>query len=465
MTATGTTTAWDPPAAPVDPTSLAALPEVPATSRDHLDDVVARAHAAMPSWSRDSTRRAHVLRTWAEALRAEAGSLAADIVHETGKPIAEARREVAGAAGALDYNAGLTRLAGAATTTLPDGTTSRLVREPAGVTALLVPWNWPVLLLLRDLSPAFAAGVTAIVKPSPQTVHITTRVVELGHRAGVPADVLSIVYGDVAVAQHLIRHPLVRAVAFTGSTRVGERVLTAAAATMTRPLLELGGKNPAILLPDADLDTALPLLARSVVITAGQMCMACSRILVHRSIHAETTAVITEVLRGLRGGDPVDPRTELGPLISPAHAASVLGHIDRAREHSDVTGGELAHPGGIAGHVVTPAVVESPPRGAGIVTTDVFGPVVTIEPFDDAGEAADLANATPYGLVAGVWTGDGRLGHQIADAVQAGTVWINGWGASYPEIPAGGYKSSGLGRTRGVAGVHQFTEIKHIHRS
>lgn len=458
-------TTWDPPAKPVDPTSLTSLDEIPATPRGEVDDVVARVHTALRQWNRNSHHRARVMRAWAESLRAEMESLSVDIVRETGKPIGEAQREVAGAADALEYNAGLTRIIDGAGGTLPDGTVSRVVREPVGVTALLVPWNWPVLLLLRDLSPAMAAGVTTIVKPSPQTVHVTTRVIELGRRAGVPADALAIVYGDVAVAQHLIKHPLVRGVAFTGSTRVGERVLSAAAATMTRPLLELGGKNPAVLFPDADLDTALPNLALSVIITAGQMCMACSRILVHRSIHDEVRSTIGEALRSTRLGDPADPATELGPLISPGHAASVLRYIADARRHSDVDGGELIHPDGIAGHVVTPAVVDSPGLDSDIVGTDVFGPVVTIEPFDELGEVAPMANATAYGLVAGVWTRDIERAQYLAGEIQAGTVWINGWGASYPEIPAGGYKCSGLGRTRGLAGVHQFTELKHIHLS
>ncbi|MEU3274872.1 aldehyde dehydrogenase family protein [Saccharomonospora sp. NPDC006951] len=455
---------WDPPSRPVDPTSLRPLPEVAATPADELDDAVARADAALPRWSRDGSHRAAVMRAWADALRAEAADLAADLVRETGKPVAEARREVAGAADALDYNAGLARLTGGATTTQPDGTISRLVREPAGVSLLLVPWNWPVMLLARDLAPALAAGVSAIVKPAPQTVHVTRRVLALAHRAGVPADVVHVVSGDIAVAQHLIGHPLVRTVAFTGSTRVGERVLASAAATMTRPLLELGGKNPAIVLPDADLGAALPALARSVVITAGQMCMACSRLLVHRSILDEAVTVVGEQLAALRPGDPADPATELGPLISPGHAASVLGHVADARAHSTVRGGELIHPG-IAGHVVTPAVVEAPPLDSAIVSTDVFGPVVTIEPFDDTAEAVRMANATPYGLVAGVWTRDSTLAQRLADDIHAGTVWINGWGGSYPDIPTGGYKSSGLGRTRGIAGMHQFTELKHIHVS
>lgn len=455
---------WDVPTTPIDPTTLHELEPVAVTGPEDLDEHIARAGSAVRGWAADGRRRSSLMLAWAEALRAEAGLIAVDVVRETGKPIGEAHREVAGAIDALEYNAGMCRLSDGASTTLPDETISRLVREPLGVTTLLVPWNWPVMLLFRDLAPALAAGVTVVVKPSPQTTHITARVIQIGRRVGITDNIVALAQGDIAVAQHLIRHPDVRGVAFTGSTRVGGAVLTAAAKNMTRPLLELGGKNPAVILPDADLDVVLPLLARSVTITAGQMCMACSRILVHRSLHKQVRDAITSTLASLRTGDPTDPTTELGPLISPAHAASVLEHVDQARTHADVTGGALAHPG-IAGHVVTPAVVETPAADSAIVTTDVFGPVVTIELYDDTDEVVRLANATSYGLVAGVFGRDSAAAQRLAVGIQAGTVWVNGWGGTYPEVPAGGYKCSGLGRTRGLAGIWQFTELKHIHIS
>lgn len=455
---------WDGPARPVDPTTLAPLGEVPATPADELDVLVDRARCALARWSRDHQRRANLMRAWADALRSDATGLVDDLVRETGKPVSEAHREVAAAADALDFNSGLARLGDGAASTLSDGTMSRLVREPLGVTLFLVPWNWPVLLLLRDLAPALAAGVTAIVKPAPQTTLVTRRVVNLAHRAGVPDDAVALACGDVAVAQHLIAHPTVRGMAFTGSSEVGAKVLASAATTMTRPLLELGGKNPAILLPDADLDTVLPRLARAVTITAGQMCMACSRVLVSRGRAAETVESLTEQFAGMRTGDPADPTTDLGPLISPAHASRVRGFIERARQDAEVRGGDLTHPG-IAGHVLEPAVVVEPPAGAEIVGADVFGPVVTVETYDDLDDAVQRANATSYGLVAAVWARDTAVAADLATRIDAGTVWINGWGSSYPEVPAGGFKNSGLGRTRGLNGVHQFTELKHIHFS
>lgn len=456
---------WDGPIQPVNPTTLDDLAALDPTPESELDEVVDRVGRAFATWKVDAGARAHLLRSWADALGAESDSLALDLVTETGKPIREAMGEVAAAVDCLEYNAGLTRQFDGNAGRLSDGTVSHLVREPVGASVFLVPWNWPMLLLFRDLSPALASGVTAVVKPAPQTTHITNRVVEIGHRAGIPADVVSVVHGDVAVAQHLLRHRKIRAVAFTGSTRVGEIVLASAARNMVRPLLELGGKNPAIVFPDADLESALPELARAAIITSGQMCMACSRLLVHRSLYADAVSVVRDVFEKTVLGNPADPDVDMGPLISPAHARTVSTAITRARESAEVIGGELVHPDGLAGHFVQPTIIANPDPDAAIVHTDVFGPVLTIETFDDDDAAISLANRTDYGLVAGVWTTDTARALRVANQVTAGTVWVNGWGKTYPEVPAGGFKSSGLGRTRGIAGLHQFTELKHIHIS
>lgn len=470
MTATDTATTtgrepivWDGPIQPVNPTTLEHLAPLQATPAAELNEVIERADAAFATWRVDGRVRAQALRLWADGLRAEASSLADDLVIETGKPLREAHTEISSSIDCLEYNAGLARHLSGSTGLLPDGTISHLVREPVGVSTFLVPWNWPILLMFRDLSPALAAGTTAIVKPAPQTSRVTRRVAEIGYSAGIPRDVVTVVFGDVAVAQHLLRHRAVRAVAFTGSTRVGEVVLASAARNMVRPLLELGGKNAAVVLPDAHLETALPALAKAALITSGQMCMACSRLLVHRAIFDEALSVVKEVFAGVTIGNPADPGVDMGPLISPDHARSVTQAISEARNHNEVFGGDLVHPADLAGHFVTPTIVAGPSPDAAIVNTDVFGPVLTIETFDDDDSAVALANATEYGLVAGVWSSDAARAMNVARQIKAGTVWINGWGRTYVEVPAGGFKSSGLGRTRGVAGLEQFTELKHIH--
>jgi betaine-aldehyde dehydrogenase len=317
---------------------------------------------------------------------------------------------------------------------------------------------------MRDLSPGLAAGVTALVKPSPQTAPVTARVLELGHRAGVPEDVVQLVVGDGAVGEALVRHRLVRAVSFTGSTAVGRRILQAAAEDLTRPLLELGGKGVSVLFPDCDVDRAVDTVLSTAFITAGQMCMACTRVLVDERIYGQVRDRIAEGASTLRVGDPRLEQTDVGPLISEVHALRVMAYLEVARDQATVvTGGRLLHPDGLPGSFIAPTVVTDVELGAPLVQEDVFGPVVTVEPFRTEEDAVMAANGTPFGLVGAVWTSDVDRAWRVSSAISAGTVWVNGYNKSYPEMPSGGFKSSGLGRTRGVEGMEQFTELKNVH--
>lgn len=454
----------DEDARPVDPATLEPLGHVVASSPAELDATVAAAHAGLADWARDHRMRATILLAWAERLLAHADDLVTALVAQTGKPVREARMEVAGAAEALRYNAGLCRYIGGRAGSLADGNVLHLVRQPVGPTAFIVPWNWPVLLLLRDLSPALAAGVTAVVKPSPQTALVTERAIELGHAAGLPREAVAIVNGDRGVGAALVAHPLIRAVSFTGSTTVGRHIMTAAAADFTRPLLELGGKGVALIFEDADLPRACADVVAAAFITAGQMCMACTRVLVHRSVYPQVLQTICGATEMLTVGDPRLETTQIGPLISPAAARRVIGYLDRARhEATVVTGGREVNPDGLRGGFITPAVITDVDVRSPLVQDDVFGPVVTIEPFDDEEAALASANSTPFGLVGSVWTADVRRAWRASSAIAAGTVWVNGYNRSYPEMPSGGFKASGLGRTRGIEGLEQFTEIKSIH--
>lgn len=450
-------------ARPVDPATLRALGEVPATSPGELDKAaVAADEAQRGDWAVDAKRRQVCLWRWAELLEGHAGELVAALVAESGKPLREARIEVAGAVDALRYNAGLTRFVGGRAGGLPDGSQAHLVREPVGVTALIVPWNWPLLLLLRDLAPALAAGVTALVKPAPQTTLVTMRAVELAHEAGIGEDVVRVVVGDGLVGERLVTHPLVRAVAFTGSTEVGAAIRAAAAPDMTRTLLELGGKASLTVFADADVDTAAETAARASVITTGQMCMACTRVLVERPVFERVRDRVVDVLRSLRTGDPGDEQTDLGPLISAPARERFLQHAELARSSGRVlTGGERVDD--LPGHFVTPAAVTGLAPDSPLVQHDLFGPLLSIEPFGDEEDAVRLANATPFGLAASVWTSDVDRAWRMSGQVRAGTVWVNGYNRSYPEMPSGGFGSSGLGRTRGIEGIEQFTELKHVH--
>ena len=452
--------------APVDPTTLRPLATSAATPAIEIAAAAASARAFMdePRW-RDSRFRADVLRAWAGALRTQADPLISDIVTETGKPIAEARIEITAAADSLDHNAGLARYLGGRAGTLGDGAEAHLVREPLGVCLFVVPWNWPVLLLLRDLAPALAAGVTALVKPSPQTTLITRRILDIGVTAGVPADAARLVVGGAAAGERALRHPDVAGVAFTGSTPVGTRIMQIAAERFVRPLLELGGKGIAVIFDDVpDLESTVAELTRAAVITSGQMCMACTRILVQRGTYDRVLTATRDALAARRIGDPRDPGTEIGPLISADHRDRVERLLADARaDGATVSGGERVVPDGTSGPFLTPAVVTGVAPTSLIVQEDVFGPVVTVEPFDDEAHALDLANCTRYGLVAAVYTADVDRTWRTARRLRAGTVWINGYNKSYPELPSGGVKASGLGRTRGIEGLEQFTELKNVH--
>lgn len=452
---------------PINPTTLAPLQVLRSADLADVDEAVAAVTQGMTgTWPRDNKLRAAVMQRWADLLEREADELCADLVNETGKTAAEARIEIAGAADSLRFNAGLARLSLGRAGSLSDGSEAHLVREPVGPTVFITPWNWPVLLLLRDLAPAFAAGVTAIVKPSSQTAHVTSRVLELGHRAGVPVDALVLVIGEADVGSALVRHPGTRAVAITGSTAAGQAVMRDAAETMTRPLLELGGKATMVILPDANLTTALERAARASITTSGQMCMACTRVLVHQDQASQAEEILRSILGTLRPGDPRTAGAHLGPLISAAALEKVSGFVDLARRTGRVVvGGDIVHPEGLDGHFLSPALVTDLELASPVIQEDIFGPVLTLETFADESDAVVIANGTPFGLAAAVWTSDLSRGLSLARGIKAGTVWVNGYNHSYAEMPSGGVRMSGLGRTRGVEGIEQFTELKHIHFS
>jgi acyl-CoA reductase-like NAD-dependent aldehyde dehydrogenase len=449
-----------------DPARGDELGSVPLASPETVARTVARAQAAFErgAWSRDAKLRARTLLAWADALEAAREDLIALIVRETGKIIREARAELAGSVDALRYNAGLARYIGGRAGSLPDGSVAHLERVPLGVTGFITPWNWPLLLVLRDLAPALAAGVTAVLKPAEQTPLAVQKMLELGWAAGVPDDVVQIVHGiGPEVGASLVRQPDVRAIAFTGSSATGALIARDAAATFKTVLLELGGKAPMVVFADADLDAALAAAVRNAFVTSGQMCMACTRVLVERSRYDETLAQIVARVRSLRVGDPFDEATDLGALITEEHLARVLRFIDDPQRTGTLAvGGTRARPDGLRGTFMEPTVIAGPDRGASIVRDEVFGPVVTVEAFDGDDDAIALANASDYGLVAAVWTSNVQRAWRLARAIRAGTVWVNGYNASFAEMPSGGTKHSGLGRTRGVEGLELFTELKHI---
>lgn len=447
----------------LNPATGELLGSVELTAPEALDAAVARARAAFGSeWSRNAVLRADALNRWADALAAGAQQMSTLLVRETGKIRAETDREVAMSVDALRFNAGIARHLDGGAGPLPDGSIAYIERQPIGVAGMIVPWNWPVFLLMRDLAPALAAGVTAVIKPAPQTPLSTRHVVEVAQGAGVPAGVLEVVYGGAEVGSALVTHRDIRAIAFTGSTEVGKAVMRAAAADLTRVLLELGGKGVSVVFADSDLDAAVEACVRNAFVTSGQMCMANTRTLVERPVFDAVRDAVLERVRVLRVGHPDAADTDLGPLISQQHCERVMGYVELARRRGSVlAGGERIGDAG-TGAFLAPTVICGDDLDEPLVTEEIFGPVVSVEPFSDEDSAVAMANASPYGLVSAVWTADVNRAWRVARRLDAGTVWVNRYNRMFAEVPSGGFKQSGIGRTRGLEGLREFSEIKHI---
>lgn len=319
-------------------------------------------------------------------------------------------------------------------------------------------------MLLRDLAPALAAGVTALIKPAPQTTHVTKRILDLAEQAGVPSGVAILVSGGADVGSKLVRHSGTKAVAITGSSSAGQSVLRDCAETMTRPLLELGGKSTMLVLPDANIKAAFSAAVNAAIITSGQMCMACTRILVHESAAFEAEVQLKDLFLSKRPGDPRDSGSSLGPIISEDSMEKISGYVALAgRTARIISGGERVRVDGLSGYFMNPALITEVESSSPLVQDDIFGPVLTLETYKDEDEGITLANATDFGLTSAVWTENLSRGLSVARAINAGTVWVNGYNKSYAEMPSGGINMSGMGRTRGIEGVEQFTELKHVH--
>jgi acyl-CoA reductase-like NAD-dependent aldehyde dehydrogenase len=439
------------------------LDEVPFSPVEDVHRAVAGADRAFAGpWSGDALLRSTVLREWADALEGRTDALIDLLMAECGKVRRECEREVAMSIDALRFNAGIARAITGEAYSLHDGSVGHLTRQPVGASAFIVPWNWPLFLLMRDLAPALAAGVTAVVKPAPQTPLTIRAALELLPEAA-PHDILTLVHGDAEVGQALIEDPRIRAVSFTGSTAVGRHVATTAASRFAKVMLELGGKGASVLFEDADLERAVDTSINNAFITAGQMCMANARILAHRSIAAQVQDMVVDRVRQLTVGHPGDPGSDIAALISDEHAQRVQRYLDLARADGHVlTGGRRIREDGLGGAFMEPAVISGESVNQRIVQEEIFGPVVTVEPFDNDDHAVRLANATPYGLAAALWTERSKRAWRVARELDFGTVWVNRYNRTFSEVPSGGMKESGMGRTRGFEGVHEFMELKHI---
>ena len=335
-------------------------------------------------------------------------------------------------------------------------------REPVGVVAQIIPWNFPLAMAAWKLGPALAAGCTCILKPAEQTPLTALRLGDLIVEAGFPPGVVNILtgFGETTGAA-LVRHPGVDKVAFTGSVEVGKIVNKAATDTLKRVSLELGGKSPVIVLPDADVDVAAKGAAGAIFFNAGQVCAAGSRLYVHRKIFDRVVEGVGAAADSIRLGPGLDPATQMGPLVSAEQQERVLRYIDGGRKEGAtvVTGGERPdHPG----YFVRPTVLAATRNDIRVVQEEIFGPVLVAQRFDDLNEIAALANSTSYGLSASIWSNNLQAVHRLIPKIKAGTVWVNCHGAVDPNMPFGGFKQSGMGRESGRGAIEMYTEVKSV---
>jgi acyl-CoA reductase-like NAD-dependent aldehyde dehydrogenase len=336
------------------------------------------------------------------------------------------------------------------------------LKEPVGVAGQIVPWNYPLMMATWKLAPALAAGCTVVLKPDPATPLTALRLAELATEAGIPPGVVNVVPGDgPTTGAYLVRHPGIDKVAFTGSTKTGGEIMRLCSEPIKRLTLELGGKSPNLIFADADLADAIPSAAWSIFNSAGQSCEARSRVLVEASAYDEVVAGLTDAASRIRVGDPLEAETQMGSLISQSHRDKVHGFVEGGREQGAeiTTGGE---PGDGPGAFYPPTVIANVEGGMTVAQEEIFGPVVTVIPFEDERDAARIANDVKYGLFASVWTRDPARGHRLARQIKAGMIGVNMPYTAFPGIPFGGYKQSGFGRELGIETLELYLETKSV---
>jgi acyl-CoA reductase-like NAD-dependent aldehyde dehydrogenase len=422
----------------------------------------ARAALAGPWGKTPPNERSRLLHALADTIQANRKELAELEARNVGKAISSVKAELALAGEHYRFfGSAIGSIAGRSN---PVGGSLLFysLKEPVGVCGQIVPWNYPFMMTAWKLAPALAAGCTVVLKPDPQTPLTALRLAELASEVGVPPGVVNVVPGDgPTTGAYLVRHPGVDKVAFTGSTKTGGEIMRLCSDPIKRLTLELGGKSPNILFADADLADAIPSAVWSIYYSAGQSCEARSRLLVEESIYDEVVAQFAEKAGSLNVGDPLDPETQVGSLISTNHRERVHGFVERGREEGAevVTGGEF---GDGRGAFYRPTVLAKVDNSMDVAQEEIFGPVVTVIPFADEKDAAQIANETKYGLFATVWTRDPAKGHRLARQLKSGMVGINTPYTAFPGIPFGGYKQSGFGRELGLETLELYLETKSV---
>ena len=447
-----------------EPATGAPLGRAAMAGEADVDRAVAAARAALEGpWGRTPpNERARLLHALADAIQANRGELAELESRNVGKAISSVKAEVAGAVENFRFFASVVGSIAGRSNPVGGSLLTYSLKEPVGVCAQIVPWNYPLLMATWKLSPALAAGCSVVLKPDPQTPLTVLRIAELASEVGFPAGAINIVPGDgPTTGSYLVRHPGVDKVAFTGSTKTGGEIMRLCSEPIKRVTLELGGKSPSLVFADADLDDAIPSSVWSIYYAAGQSCEARSRVLVEASVYEEFVARFSGYVQGLKVGDPLDPETQVGSLISTAHRDRVHAYVERGiEEGAEVVAG--GRPGEGRGAFYKPTVLAKVESSMVVAQEEIFGPVVVAIPFEDEADAIRIANDVKYGLFATVWTGDPARGHRVARAIKAGMVGVNTPYTAFPGIPFGGYKQSGFGRELSIDTLDLYLETKGV---
>lgn len=450
----------------IEPATGDVLDALPTVAVSELDARVHRAAAAAREWQALSLDdRSASLLAVAAAVERDAGELARLESRNVGKPIREARGEVALASRTFRYYAGALDKHLGQTFPTSDGALHYAERRPFGVVGAIVPWNFPLVLASWKIAPALAAGNAIIVKPAALTPMTALALARICVEAGLPPDLVQTLVGaGGSIGRAIVDHPAIRKISFTGSTGVGREIYQRGAAHLKRLTLELGGKAPNVIFADADLDRALDAAIDACFANAGQDCCSRARILVERHIHEVALARLAERIAGMVVGDPLDDRTEMGPLVSAHQRSTALGYVSGSRAVGArvVCGGEALDR---QGWFMTPALLADVTSEMPVVREEVFGPVAALQPFDDEAHAIALANDTDYGLSASVWTSDAGRAVRVARQIESGVVSVNTNSSVHLTAPFGGMKASGLGRELGMQALDAYTELKTTYQA
>lgn len=415
-------------------------------------------------WSdRTGAQRAEVLYKIASLLRTEYRQLGLIECQETGKPLKQAEEEIAWSADIWEWAAGLARsVHGDSHSNLGPHRLGLVLKEPVGVVGLITPWNYPLVVLSQKLPYALAAGCSVVIKPSEMTSGTTLELARLLEASGLPAGVVNVVTGTgPVVGQRMAEHPDIRLISFTGSTATGRKIVQASSSNMKKVVLELGGKNPSVVFADADFDAAVDGAIKGFVYNAGEECCSGSRVIVERPIADRFVKAVCDKLGAIKVGDPLDPDTRMGAIISETQYQKIRNYVEDGKKCGKLVygGAELSQ---LPGFFMEPTVFTDVPVTSALAREEVFGPVVTIVPFDTLDEAISIANDTQYGLAASVWSSSLTTAIAVSRRLQAGMIWVNTFMDVPSEMPIGGMKQSGYGREHGRYGLDDYLSIKSI---